>query len=65
MANTHIAPSTKDKLSRYCNEIGVQIPTQGIDALLNERLALQKENMWLSKLVAMYEAAEDKRMENI
>ena len=64
MANAQIAPRTKDKLRVYCEESGVHSLTQGIDALLNERLALQKENNWLSKLVLMYEAAEDKRMEN-
>ena len=64
MANTHIAPSTKNKLSRYCEETGNQTPTQGIETLLSERTSLLKENKWLSKLVIMYEAAEDKRMEN-
>ena len=64
MANTHIAPTTREKLMRYCKESDIQTPTQGIETLLSERAALLKENKWLSKLVIMYEAAEDKRMEN-
>ena len=64
MANTHIAPSTREKLMRYCDETGNQTPTQGVASLLSERAALLKENNWLSKLVIMYEATEDKRMEN-
>ena len=64
MANTHIAPSVKAKLLRYCEETGLQTPTQGIESLLSELSAFKRENIWLSKLVIMYEATEDKRMEN-
>lgn len=64
MANTHISTGVKDRLINYCNANELT-PSQGIDSLISKVATLEKENQWLSKLVSMHEAMEDRRMEGL
>ena len=58
MANTHLRPSTKEKLSEYCKKNTIGSESDGVDALFAELSAHKRETMWLRRLVTQYGVTE-------